>query len=104
MQADSSQLIMNEGLLNQPSFTVANDILYRQVEENEAILLHTASGTYYSLNETSIPFWEALQNQQSLGPVVEKLVGEYAIERSQVLQDLQVFLQELSDLSLIATN
>lgn len=91
----------HEELLKTSKFIPANDILYRQVE-NEAILLHITSGTYYSLNATSIPFWEALQKQQPLEQVIEETVAEYDVERSQVLQDLQAFLQELSDLGLIS--
>lgn len=43
-------------------FTIANDILYRQVN-NEAVLLNIPTGMYYSLNEMGVKFWEALRTQ-----------------------------------------
>lgn len=96
-----TQIELNEAALNTPSFQVAEDVLYRQVE-NEAILLHIPDGAYYSLNETSILFWEALEAQKPFAPVIEQILAEYAVDRSTVLQDLEAFLQELTDLGLIA--
>ena len=94
------QLDTEKNILTQVSFKLSDDVLYSEVE-NEAILLHVSGGTYYNLSETSLPFWEALQNQQPLQPVVEKITNEYEVEREQVLKDLQDFLQELSNLGLI---
>lgn len=101
MQTNSQQKITIEDiLLNNQKFKVAEDILFRQVE-NEGILLHITSGTYYSLSETSIRFWQALSNQQPLEPIVNEITDEYEVERAQILSDLQNFLQELSNYSLI---
>ncbi|MGB3636564.1 MAG: PqqD family protein [Rivularia sp. (in: cyanobacteria)] len=94
------QLDTEKNILTQVSFKLSDDVLYSEVE-NEAILLHVSGGTYYNLSETSLPFWEALKNQQPLQPVVEKITNEYEVEREQVLKDLQDFLQELSNLGLI---
>lgn len=83
-----------------PSFKVADDILYRQVED-EAVLLHIPTGMYYSLNEMGVRFWEALQ-QQPPAPVVEQIVAEYQVEYSQVHQDLLNFLKDLADYGVIS--
>jgi hypothetical protein len=82
-------------------YQIAEDILFRQIE-NEAILLHITSGTYYSLSETSILFWQALSQSKPLIPVVEQITNEYEVDRSRVLQDLQSFLQNLSDYGIIS--
>lgn len=76
-------------------YTVAEGILFRQVE-NEGILLHIASGTYYSLSETSILFWQALAESKPLTPVIEQILDKYEVDRDRVLQDLESFLQDLS--------
>ncbi|AFY56936.1 Coenzyme PQQ synthesis protein D (PqqD) [Rivularia sp. PCC 7116] len=101
MKHTPNQLDIDNNLLNQVSFRLSDDVLYSEVE-NEAILLHVSGGTYYNLSETSLPFWEALQNQQPLQPVVEKIANEYEVQREQVLNDLQAFLQDLSKLGLIS--
>ena len=90
----------DEKFLDNQNFQVAEDILYRRVE-NEAILLHIPAGIYYSLSETSLPFWEALQNQQPLLPVVEQIIREYEVDKCQVMQDLRIFLENLSHYGLI---
>ena len=82
------------------TFTTAEDILFRRVE-NEGILMHIPSGTYYSLSETSILFWEALSQQKNLEPVIDRITDEYDVERSQVVNDLQAFIQDLSNFGLI---
>ena len=81
-------------------YKVADDILFRRIDD-EGILLHISSGTYYNLNETSIMFWEALADSNPLTPVVEQVIDEYEVERECVLQDLQNFLQELSQNQII---
>ena len=81
-------------------YTVAEGILFRQVE-NEGILLHIASGTYYSLSETSILFWQAIAESKPLTPVIEQILNKYEVDRDRVLQDLQTFLQDLSACGII---
>ena len=96
-----SSLDIETVLRESKSFNVADDILMSQIE-NEAILLHVTTGTYYNLNESSIPFWSALQNKQPLEPVVQQIINEYEVESSQVLKDLQIFLQDLLKFGIIS--
>jgi hypothetical protein len=87
-------------LLNQ-TFEITADILVRQVA-HEAILLHMPTSTYYSLNETSLVFWQAIEQQQSLHTALEKIIAEYDVDRAQVLDDLQILLQDLLNFGLIS--
>ncbi|AFY99915.1 PqqD family protein [Calothrix sp. PCC 6303] len=103
MTFSRSQMIIDEKFLENQSFKLAEDILFSQID-NEAILLHINGGHYYSLSETSLPFWEALQNQQPLEVVVNKITDEYEVEREQVLKDLQDFLQDLANYDLISSD
>lgn len=96
-----SQLELKEDFLNTQRFKVAEDILFRQVQ-NEAVLLHIPTGMYYALNETSIIAWEALYSQQPLRYAIEKIIAEYDVEYSQVLSDLKVFLQDLLEYGVIS--
>ena len=81
-------------------YSISNNILFRSVE-NEGILLHITSGTYYSLSETSILFWQALTDSKPLAPVVDRITDEYEVKRDRVLEDLQSFLQDLSSCGII---
>ena len=101
MVSNPHKLTIDKNFLDNQNFQVTEDILCRQVE-NEAILLHIQAGIYYSLSETSLPFWEALQNQQPLLPVVEQITREYEVDKCRVIQDLRVFLETLSEYGLIS--
>jgi hypothetical protein len=96
-----NQIQLEEDFLNSQCFNVVDNILFRKVE-NEAVLLHIPTGMYYSLNETSISFWEALCDRQPLAPTIEKITAEYEVDYSQVLDDLKTFLQDLSEYGLIS--
>ena len=87
-------------LKGEQCYEIADDILVRQIE-NEAILLHISTGTYLSLSETSIPFWEALQNRQPLESAIDRILNEYDVEKSQVVSELAVFMEDLLKLNLI---
>jgi hypothetical protein len=86
--------------LLQNSYQAGSDILFRQVED-EAVLLHVPSGTYYGLSTTGILLWEAMQNKQPLTSVADAIVAEYEVDKSQVLEDLQMLLQNLLDNGLV---
>lgn len=83
-------------------YKVSENILFRQVE-NEGILLHISSGTYYSLSETSILFWQALSESRPLILAVEQITNEYEVDRDRVLEDLTNFLQDLSNCGIITS-
>lgn len=104
MSGSKNQIEMVEALWDQ-KYQVAEDILLRKVE-NEAILLHITSGTYYSLNETSILFWQAICEAKSLPSVIEEIIKEYQVESEQAWADLAIFVQDLLNYGLIfpATN
>jgi predicted nuclease of restriction endonuclease-like RecB superfamily len=101
MQNFNVRLTIDEEFLKHQLFQVADDILCSHVED-EAVLLHVTEGTYYSLSETSIPFWEALQNQQPLKDVVEKIIAEYEVEYSQLITNLQGFIENLMEYGMIS--
>jgi Coenzyme PQQ synthesis protein D (PqqD) len=94
--------VENHPLLNS-SYEGASNVLFRCVED-EAVLLHVPSGTYYGLNTTGIMLWEAIQNKQSLLLVADKILEEYDVDRVQVLDDLEALLQDLLGKKLIVEN
>lgn len=100
MQTDDQKKILNDVFRSR--FVIREEILFRQVE-NEAILLHLIDGMYYSLNETSVPFWKALRDQKPLESAVAEVMDHYDVEFDQVIQDLASFLQNLLHYNLIAS-
>jgi hypothetical protein len=82
------------------SFQTASDVLFRLVED-EAVLLHVPTGTYYGLNPTGIMLWECIQNKKPLLSVADAILAEYEVEETQVLADLQALTQNLLNNGLI---
>lgn len=93
-------LTLDHDLMEHSIFQISDQVLFREIEQ-EAVLLHITNGSYYSLNETSLPFWQAIQEQLPLMDVVESIVRDYGVTREQVLADLQQFLEQLLAFNLI---
>jgi hypothetical protein len=100
MLTNQVQIILDDAMLSTVSFQATDEVLFRQIEE-QAVLLHITNGYYYSLNETSLPFWDALKNQQPLSTAIDQITSSYAVGRDQVLADLQIFLTYLLNYNLI---
>jgi hypothetical protein len=86
--------------LEHQRFQIVDDTLFRPVE-NEAVLLYLPDGSYYSLSETSIIFWEALRDGKPLESAIEQTLQKYDVERDTILQDLRLFLKDLLSYGLI---
>ena len=54
-------------------------------------------------SETNISFWQALSNSESLIPVIELIANEYEVQRDRVLEDLQDFIEDLSNYGVISS-
>jgi Coenzyme PQQ synthesis protein D (PqqD) len=67
--------------------------LWRKFEHETAVILPTASAVRV-LNEVGARVWE-LADGRTFGAIVDTLVNEYEVDRTQLQQDAQAFLSEL---------
>jgi len=67
--------------------------LWRQFEQETAIILPTASAVRV-LNEVGARLWE-LADGRTFGEIIDTLVNEYDVERTQLQLDAEAFLGEL---------
>jgi hypothetical protein len=67
----------------------------------EAVILHLASGTYYSLNEVGAHIWSLLQRPRQVREIVESIVAEYDVDREQCAVDVHRLLDMLAREGLI---
>jgi hypothetical protein len=67
--------------------------LWRALERETAVILPTASAVRV-LNEVGARIWE-LADGRTFGEIVETLVNEYEVGRTQLQLDAQAFLSEL---------
>lgn len=67
-----------------------------QVVAGEAILIHLASGTYYSLNAIGTEFWEMLDGQRTIADCAQRIADTYDVDRAMVVADLIELAVELT--------
>lgn len=76
-------------------------VVFTQLDDSEAALLHLETKRYYSLNETGIRIWERLGDGMSPADVSTALQEEYEVEPEEALAYALEFLEELHQEGLI---
>jgi len=76
-------------------------ILTELEEENEGVLLHLDTKMYYTLNETGIFLWKAIENNNSSKALIEKLYQTYEIGIDKAESTVKEFIAMLSKEKLI---
>jgi len=78
----------------QSSFVRNNDVSWKILEEN-CILLHLASGYYYTLNKVGKFLWESLAPEKTLAEICESVTGHYDIDLQTVQNDIEEIVEDL---------
>jgi len=66
------------------------------------MLMDLKRGTYYTLNEAGGRVWELVEAGATVSEIVERLLGEYGVPRSQLEHDVTVTLRQWIDDGLLA--
>lgn len=69
--------------------------------EDEEVILHLASGTYYGLNAVGQRVWTLIQSPQSVRTVCDRLHAEFEVSREQLETDVLALLREMQDEDLV---
>jgi hypothetical protein len=81
---------------------VAPDVLFRVISD-EAVLVNLNTEVYLGLNPVGTRMWTVLNDAQSVQAAYDALLREYEVEPARLRSDLEEFLQQLLDQSLIET-
>ena len=65
--------------------------------DGELILMHGESGAFFSLTDTGLAIWNALDRSGVLGEVADILASEYEVDRLECLESVVQFSKELVD-------
>lgn len=82
-------------------FRPASEVVFTRVSEADGILLSLATKRYYSLNETGMRIWEALERGESLSATAEALVVEYDVTSDEAATLVVEFVQSLRSEGLV---
>ena len=80
--------------------TVPESVLFRDLD-GEAVLLETASGRYYGLDEVGTRMWSLLQIHGETGAVCRALLAEYDVPEGRLRADLAKFVETLAERGLL---
>ncbi len=76
-------------------------LVFTQLDDTEAVLLHLDTKRYYTLNETGTRIWELLQQSRSAQEIALALQDNYALTDEEALPLLLAFVDELQQEGLV---
>lgn len=80
-----------------------NDLLFNEID-GEVVMLSIENGEYYGLDRVGAKIWELIKEPLSIRHLVEKLMGEYEIDKEQCISDTLTFINKLADKKLVHNN
>lgn len=78
----------------------ANENVIWSEMDGEVILLDTASGEFYSLNETATEAWQGLERGETLDQIAASFADKYGVPAAQAQADVAELIAELRALGL----
>lgn len=76
------------------------DVLSQELGE-ETVLLDLNSESYFGLNEVGTRVWELIPEVANLEDIYKRLLAEYEIDETALLNDLRQLIDDCSDAGLI---
>jgi hypothetical protein len=70
----------------------------------QVVVLHQASGTYYTLNEMGGVLWEAMDGRRPLGDILQAVLEGYAVEEAAARADLMALARDFIEEGLVQTD
>lgn len=75
-------------------FAPAPEVLYTELDDSEAILLHTRTLDYFSLNETGVVIWKALGAECTLAEIAAALLDAFEVGEAEALAHAERFVAD----------
>lgn len=88
------------GAVEVRSIRVSPDVVHQEVS-GEMVLLDLKREIYFGLNEVGARIWEMINDGKSLDDVLDAIVSEFDVERSQADEDLHSLISSLAERELI---
>ncbi len=79
---------------------VPGNVLVRELD-GEAVVLNLNTGTYFGLDAVGTRMWAVCAAADSISDAYEALLAEYDVEPELLRQDLNAWLDELTDHGLL---
>lgn len=83
-----------------PKLRQAKQALSRSIL-NEGVLLHPATGHYYSLNATAVRLWDFFSEGHTVEEAVRWIASQSGSSPEEIRPDIERYIQELCDENLL---
>lgn len=77
------------------------DVVFTEVGEKEAVLLHMKTKMYFSLNETGVFIWQLMSSGHTLGEISRKIQEAYDVPPEKASKSVTTLMDELAREKLI---
>ena len=84
-------------------YSASEEVVFTDLDDGSAVLLHLETKYYFSLNETGCFLWKLLEREAGVTKeeMAEELCEGFDVEADRALADVSEFLGELSEQGLI---
>jgi len=72
--------------------------------DGEVVVLSPSDLRYHALNESAAAIWDLLEQPAVVADLVDRLVEQFDVDRSECETDVQAHLDELVELGLLTTS
>lgn len=79
---------------------ISSQALSQQIH-GDVVILDLSSASYFGLDDVGARFWELLQQESELSPILRQLTDEYDVEATQLKTDIEQLISQLSEAGLI---
>ena len=84
-------------------FKAREDVVFTDLDDGSAVLLHLESKYYYSLNDTGCFLWKLIESGPGVSEdkMLNELVSAFEVEQKQAKSDIKDFIRDLTAQGLI---
>jgi hypothetical protein len=84
-------------------FRAKEDVVFTDLDDGSAVLLHLQTKYYFSLNETGSFLWKLLERENGTteAELIEELCSAFDVERGKARSDIGDFIKDLKEQGLI---
>lgn len=79
------------------------DIVWKKMGD-EVVLLNPETGKYFGLNRVGSSFWSLVDGQVTVDQIIDRMLGEYNVERERIAADILELIGSLEARGLLLWN
>ncbi len=78
-----------------------SEVIAREIDEEEMVLLHMETQIYFSLNVTGLRIWNGVERGLSFGEISQELCERFHVDQDKARTSVLKLINELSQRNLI---